>query len=141
MTKILIMGLPGSGKTWLAERLIKHLDNCAWYNADVIRGAANDWDFSTEGRLRQANRMRTFADFEILNGRSVMCDFVAPVEAARRQFNADRVIWVDTIEEGRFEDTNKLFEAPTDVDMHITTHLSDEEIETLAQHMMEDWYV
>ena len=141
MTKILIMGLPGSGKTWLAERLIKHLDNCAWYNADVIRGAANDWDFSTEGRLRQASRMRTFADFEIINGRSVMCDFVAPVEAARRQFNADKIIWVDTIEEGRFEDTNKLFEAPTDVDMHITTHLSDEEIETLAHHMMEDWNV
>lgn len=141
MTKILIMGLPGSGKTWLAERLTKHLDNCAWYNADVIRGAANDWDFSPEGRLRQANRMKTFADFEVSNGRSVMCDFVAPVPAARDQFDADKVIWVDTIKEGRFEDTNKMFEAPTEVDMHIETHMSDEEIETLAQHMMEDWNV
>ena len=141
MTKILIMGLPGSGKTWLAERLIKHLDNCAWYNADVIRGAANDWDFSPEGRLRQANRMKTFADFEVSNGRSVMCDFIAPVPAARVQFDADKVIWVDTIKEGRFEDTNKMFEAPTEVDMHIETHMSDEEIETLAQHMMEDWNV
>ena len=141
MMKILIMGLPGSGKTWLAERLTKHLDNCAWYNADVIRGAANDWDFSPEGRLRQANRMKTFADFEVSNGRSVMCDFVAPVPAARDQFDADKVIWVDTIKEGRFEDTNKMFEAPTEVDMHIETHMSDEEIETLAQHMMEDWNV
>ena len=143
MTKILIMGLPGSGKTWLAERLIKHLDNCAWYNADVIRGAANDWDFSPEGRLRQANRMRTLADFEIINGRSVICDFVAPVEAARRQFNADRIIWVDTIEEGRFEDTNKMFEPPVidTKDCYVGKHMSDEEIEKLAQHMMEDWNV
>ena len=141
MTKILIMGLPGSGKTWLAERLVKHLDNCAWYNADVIRGAANDWDFSPKGRLRQANRMKTFADFEVSNGRSVMCDFVAPVPAAREQFDAHKVIWVDTIEEGRFEDTNKMFESPTDVDMHITKYLSDEEIETLAHHMMENWNV
>ena len=86
------MGLPGSGKTWLAERLMKLLDNCAWYNADVIRGAANDWDFSPEGRLRQANRMKTFADFEVSNGRTVICDFVAPVPAAREQFDADKVI-------------------------------------------------
>ena len=130
--KILIMGLPGSGKTWLAERLVEHVDNCAWYNADTVRGAANDWDFSPEGRMRQANRMRTFADFEVANGRSVICDFVAPVHAAREEFDADRVIWMDTIKEGRFDDTNKIFESPHDVDLHITTYLSDEEIKELA---------
>ena len=64
--KILVCGLPGSGKTWLSERLADHLDNCAWYNADTVRRSANDWDFSMEGRTRQANRMKTFADFECL---------------------------------------------------------------------------
>ena len=135
--KILIMGLPGSGKTWLAERLVKHLDNYAWYNADAIRGAANDWDFSPEGRMRQANRMKTFADFEVVSGRSAICDFVAPVPAAREQFDADKVIWMDTIEEGRFEDTNEMFETPDHVDVHITTYLSDEQIQELATELQE----
>ena len=71
------MGLPGAGKTWLSERLQKHLE-CAWYNADKVRQMANDWDFSPEGRVRQANRMRTFADFEKQNNRFVICDFVCP---------------------------------------------------------------
>ncbi len=57
------MGLPGSGKTYLAERLVPIL-NAAWYNADKLREMANDWDFSDEGRRRQSRRMRTFADFE-----------------------------------------------------------------------------
>tara|TARA_R110000851_G_scaffold60527_2_gene139626 strand:+ start:549 stop:971 length:423 start_codon:yes stop_codon:yes gene_type:complete len=139
--KILIMGLPGSGKTWLAERLMKLLDNCAWYNADVIRGAANDWDFSPEGRLRQANRMKTFADFEVSNGRTVICDFVAPVPAAREQFDADKVIWVDTIAEGRFEDTNKMFESPDKFDTHVTTLMTDEQIEAFANTIKDQWYV
>ena len=62
--KILVCGLPGSGKTWITERLVLSIDNCAWYNADVIRKWENDWDFSIKGRIRQANRMKTFADFE-----------------------------------------------------------------------------
>ena len=95
--KILICGLPGAGKTWLAERLIKLIDNCAWYNADVVRKSANDWDFTIEGRIRQANRMKTFADFEKQNGRWVICDFVAPTEKAREAFGPDFVIWLDTI--------------------------------------------
>ena len=60
--KILICGLPGSGKTWLAERLVGNLDNCAWFNADIVRKKENDWDFSPEGRSRQANRMKALAD-------------------------------------------------------------------------------
>lgn len=130
--KILIFGLPGAGKTWLAERLVKHLDNCAWYNADIVRNSANDWDFSSEGRLRQANRMRTIADFEKSSGRCVICDFVAPTENTRKQFDPDITIWVNTIQQGRFEDTNKIFEAPEAVNYKITHHMSDEEIKKLA---------
>ena len=81
---------------------------------------ANDWDFSDEGRTRQSNRMRTFADFEKNNGRCVVCDFVCPTKKTRSNFDADIVIWMDTIKEGRFEDTNKLFEAPDHVTYHIT---------------------
>lgn len=136
--KILICGLPGAGKTWLAERLVKQLDNCAWYNADVVRQSANDWDFSPEGRLRQANRMKTIADFEKSNGRWVICDFVAPTDQARSQFDPDITIWVDTIKEGRFEDTNKMFQPPTSVDYTITEHLSDEEIKNFADGLKKE---
>ena len=69
--KILVMGLPGSGKTYLTERLVPLLD-AAWYNADKVRNMANDWDFSDEGRARQSMRMKTFADFEKLHGRYVV---------------------------------------------------------------------
>jgi len=116
--KILVMGLPGSGKTYLTERLVPLL-KAAWYNADKLREMANDWDFSEEGRLRQSKRMRAFADFEKNNGRLVVCDFVCPTKKTRLNFDADIVIWMDTIKEGRFEDTNKLFEDPVNVDFHI----------------------
>ena len=101
MMKVLVCGLPGSGKTWLAERLTKHINNCAWYNADTVRKFSNDCDVSMEGRFRQAKRMKTFADFERENGRWVICDFVAPTEKAREAFAPDYVIWLDTIKEGR----------------------------------------
>ena len=116
--KILVMGLPGSGKTYLTERLVPLL-NAAWYNADKLREMANDWDFSIEGRLRQSMRMRTFADFEKSHGRFVVCDFVCPTKETRENFEPDIVIWMDTIDKGRFEDTNKLFEAPSKIDFHI----------------------
>ena len=92
------MGLPGSGKTYLTERLVPLL-NAAWYNADKLREMANDWDFSDEGRRRQSMRMRTFADFEKTNGRFVVCDFVCPTKETRANFAADIVIWMDTIKE------------------------------------------
>lgn len=112
------MGLPGSGKTFLTERLAPLLD-AAWYNADKVREMANDWDFSQEGRERQSNRMKTFADFEKLHGRFVICDFVCPTKETRSNFDADITIWMDTIKEGRFEDTNKLFEDPKEATFHI----------------------
>ena len=117
--KILIMGLPGSGKTHLAERL-QTLLNAAWYNADRVREMANDWDFSPEGRVRQSMRMRTFADFEKSNNRIVICDFVCPTNNTQDNFDPDIVIWMDTIQEGRFDDTNKMFEKPLSIDFHIT---------------------
>ena len=134
------MGLPGAGKTWLSERLQKHLE-CAWYNADAVRKMANDWDFSPEGRVRQANRMRNIADYEKSHGRTVICDFVCPTQQTRTDFEADITIWVDTIESGRFEDTNKMFEAPINemgtltCDHHITHLMTDEEIEEFAKNV------
>ncbi len=131
--KILVMGLPGSGKTYLTERLVP-LINSAWYNADKVREMANDWDFSDEGRERQSKRMRTFADFEKSHDRFVVCDFVCPTKDTRENFDADVVIWMDTIKEGRFEDTNKLFQNPTNVDFHIT-EWNDSNHENIAKEL------
>ena len=117
--KILILGLPGSGKTYLAQRL-QPLIQSAWYNADKVREMAGDWDFSHEGRLRQSERMKTFADFESIKGRKVICDFVCPTEETRKMFEADVLIWMNTIESGRFEDTNKIFEKPMQFDFEVT---------------------
>tara|TARA_Y100001970_G_C13872848_1_gene669896 strand:- start:279 stop:689 length:411 start_codon:yes stop_codon:yes gene_type:complete len=116
--KILVMGLPGSGKTYLSERLQPLLE-CAWFNADKVRSMAGDWDFSEIGRSRQSLRMRAIADFESSHDRLVICDFVCPTKETRKIFDADITIWLDTIQEGRFEDTNALFEPPEKVDFHI----------------------
>ncbi|MDC0071601.1 adenylyl-sulfate kinase [Gammaproteobacteria bacterium] len=116
--KILIMGLPGSGKTYLAERLQPLLE-AAWYNADKVRGMAGDWDFSDDGRTRQSLRMKNLADFETSHNRFVICDFVCPTEETRNIFDPDILIWLDTIKEGRFEDTNKIFEEPSSHDFKI----------------------
>lgn len=138
--KILIMGLPGSGKTHLAKRLHVHL-NCAWYNADKVREMANDWDFSDAGRRRQSERMNTIATFEAVRGRTVICDFVCPTGQTREEFNADITIWMNTIEAGRYEDTNKIFEEPTDFDYIIESFQSDEWILDLAKRMKETYNV
>ena len=112
------MGLPGSGKTYLAERLQPLLE-AAWYNADKVRGMAGDWDFSDDGRTRQSLRMKNLADFETSHNRFVICDFVCPTEVTRNIFDPDILIWLDTIKEGRFEDTNKIFEEPSSCDFKI----------------------
>ena len=109
--KILVMGLPGSGKTYLSE--LQPLLESAWFNADKVRSMAGDWDFSEEGRLRQSLRMKSIADFESHHNRIVICDFVCPTQDSRKRFDADITIWLDTIVEGRFEDTNALFEPPS----------------------------
>tara|TARA_A100001011_G_scaffold71136_1_gene72906 strand:- start:125 stop:493 length:369 start_codon:yes stop_codon:yes gene_type:complete len=107
----LIMGLPGSGKTTLAKELAPLL-NAKRLNADEVRKEANDWDFSEEGRKRQARRMADFALKLKKEGNFVVADFVCPTPEARALFPADFVIWVDTIKEGRFDDTNKMFVKP-----------------------------
>ena len=114
------MGLPGSGKTTLASELVPLL-KAKWLNADEVRKEANDWDFSAEGRTRQAKRMWSKAQEYKNQGNHVVADFVCPTPAARALFPADFVIWVDTIKEGRFDDTNKMFVKPEKYNYHVTT--------------------
>lgn len=120
--KILIMGLPGSGKTTLAEELEQQLINqgetVRWYNADRVRELFADWDFTEVGRLRQANRMSKLAELSAED--YVILDFVAPLEQMREIVGADFVVWVDTINAGRYEDTNRMFVPPTTHDVRVT---------------------
>ena len=114
------MGLPGSGKTTLANELGPML-NAKRLNADEVRKEADDWDFSEEGRRRQAKRMADFAIKLKNEGNYVVADFICPTPEARKLFPADFTIWVDTIKEGRFEDTNKLFVKPETYNFHVLT--------------------
>jgi len=117
--KILIMGLPGSGKTTLAKLLVP-MFNAVWLNADEVRKEADDWDFTSEGRIRQANRMKTLAQEAVDANRVVVADFICPTESTRQDFGADYTIWMDTIKEGRFDDTNKMFKEPQNPNFIVT---------------------
>ena len=120
MKIILIMGLPGAGKTTLANELAPLL-KARRVNADEVRKAANDWDFSEEGRKRQSKRMSKLALNLKNEGNYVIADFICPTPEARKLFPADFIIWVDTIKEGRFDDTNQMFVKPEKYDFHVTS--------------------
>ena len=130
------MGLPGSGKTYLAERMQPIL-KAAWYNADIVREMANDWDFSPEGRIRQSLRMKNLADFEKNQGRIVICDFVCPTNETKENFSPDITVWMNTITSGRYEDTNKMFEKPKNVD-YVVTEMNDNNHKIIAAKILKN---
>lgn len=157
--KILIMGLPGSGKTFLSRELKKYLETHSnidtipkyklanlekmpftykskvnWFNADDVRKQFNDWDFSKEGRIRQSLRMLNFA----LNCSEdyVICDFVAPIPEMRHNFKADWTIWVDTIDAGRYDDTNKMFVPPNVYDFRVTEQNAEKWAAFIGDHIL-----
>jgi len=159
--KILIMGLPGSGKTYLATALKQYLETASsvktmpmyrsinmehtpvtytsqvdWFNADEIRKRYNDWDFSREGRIRQSLRMAEFA--LKCTGDFVICDFVAPLNEQRNNFKADWTIWMDTIDAGRYEDTNQAFVLPEVYDFRVTEQNAEKWAEFIGQHILEN---
>jgi energy-coupling factor transporter ATP-binding protein EcfA2 len=153
--RILIMGLPGSGKTTLAGALKRYLEangnisysraemlpidttcQVTWFNADDIRRKYNDWDFSNDGRIRQSIRM---FQFSIEAGTEyVICDFVAPLVEMRNNFKADWTIWVDTIREGRYADTNAMFQEPEQYDFRITEQDADKWADFIADHILDN---
>ena len=153
--RILIMGLPGAGKTYFAERLKKRLEEyigepselslrpiadaqvtVGWLNADRVRAHYNDWDFSEAGRIRQSLRMRDLADES--NTDYVIVDFVAPLVEMRNNFKADWTIWIDTIREGRYADTNKMFVEPEVYDFRITEQNAERWVDFVAEHILDN---
>jgi len=127
--KILIMGLPGSGKTWLGERIGKQFSIPFW-DADVVRTIYNDWDFSVPRREHQTARMRKLSELDPIS----ISAFICPLPGFRSFFFPDKIIWMDTIEEGRFDDTNKLFQPPEKYDLRITKWID----ENLLYKCLED---
>ena len=138
--KILVMGLPGAGKTYFADFLSTRFSNegkhAVRLNADAVRRQFNDWDFSLHGRVRQSHRMRELAD--ITPDSIVVCDFVAPLPEMRHNFGADWIVWIDTIDQGRFEDTNKIFSPPDVFDFRITEQNAEKWSEFVANYILEN---
>lgn len=118
--KVLVMGLPGAGKTTFASGLARLL-NAVWWNADAVRDSFSTHGMTRADRILQAGRMAFLCDQVTKTGAIAVADFVCPLEACRIMFNADYTVWLDTINEGRFDDTNKMFEPPLFFDMRITT--------------------
>ncbi len=140
-TKILIMGLPGAGKTYLANALQKELHDkgftVEWFNADEVRKRFDDWDFSEAGRIRQGYRMRDLAEKSTAD--FVISDFVAPLTAMREAYNADITVWLDTIDEGRFADTNKIFVPPEKYDYRIMAKSAERWAVTIANKLARNY--
>jgi adenylylsulfate kinase len=138
--RILIMGLPGAGKTTLASALKERLDpvnrKIIWLNADKVRKEYDDWDFSESGRIRQSKRMYELSTR--LESDYVIADFVAPLVEMRNNFKADWTIWVDTIREGRYADTNKMFVEPDVYDFRITEQNADKWADFIADHIIDN---
>lgn len=112
--KILICGLPESGKTTLADEIKKNLElngkTVSRFNADEIRKYNGDWDFSVEGRIRQAERLKRLCD-EVTTDFCVV-DFIAALEKQHEIFKADMTIWLDTVKSCQYSDTNEIFTPP-----------------------------
>jgi len=136
--KILIFGLPGSGKSTLAKPFAELIGG-VWLNADAVRAQYEDWDFSIQGRKRQAQRMRHLADGVVMAGKVAVADFICPMKDAREDFGADFTVWMDTIEEGIYDDTNALFQPPEKVDYHVKEWFTDthEQLMPVVQRWME----
>lgn len=141
--KLLIFGLPGSGKSTLAEPLAKKLEG-VWLNADQVRKKYNDWDFTIEGRMRQALRMKHLSEGIVMAGKVAVVDFICPTKEARQLFDPDYTVWMDTIRSGRYDDTNKIFEKPeiNTINYHVAKWFDDtpEQLEKVFQNFVQRQY-
>ena len=139
---IQIIGLPGAGKTALAKELCRRTD-AIHLNADDVRADLNsDLGFSIEDRVEQSRRLGALSRLLSNQGRLVVVDFINPTLDTRDAFgDADIVVWVDRVNEGRFEDTNKLWQEPTFADLKVPFGMTVEEeaIEVLAFANLHDW--